>query len=159
MRLDPIDLDDPQVLDLLRLHLDGMHESSPPGTVFALDVSGLRRPDITFLGAWDDDTLLGFGALRQLSPAHGEIKSMRTAPDHLRRGVATAILEALLDLARASGCRRVSLETGTGPAFEPALQLYRRSGFVNGEPFGDYVPSDFNQFLHLSLTDRPSSSP
>jgi putative acetyltransferase len=151
VKIIPGDFDDPQVLRLLRLHLAGMHEASPPGTVYALDLSGLNSPDIAFFAAWDGDALVGMGALKELGAAHGEIKSMRTHPEHLRRGVAARILEHLLALARERGYRRVSLETGTGPAFEPALALYRRYGFALGEKFGDYAASAFNVFMHRSL--------
>jgi putative acetyltransferase len=147
----PGDLTDPRVLALLREHLAGMHASSPPGSVYALDVSGLQRPDVTFVVAWEGDEVLGCGALKELDARHGELKSMRTTAAHLRRGVGAKILEHLLGLARARGYQRVSLETGTGPAFEPALALYRRRGFTNGEAFGEYVASEFNQFLHLEL--------
>lgn len=146
-----ISVDEPAVLALLRIHLEGMHASSPPGSVYALDTSGLARPDVSFWGAFDGDTLLGFGALKQLSADTGEIKSMRTHPDHLRKGVAAALLAHILDTARSRGYRRLSLETGSGDAFEPALALYRRAGFANGDAFGDYVASEFNQFLHLTL--------
>lgn len=145
------DFDNPDVLSLLRLHLAGMHASSPPGTVYALDVSGLSQPSIRFVTAWDGEHLLGMGALKTLDPWSGEIKSMRTHPDHLRKGVAAAILDHLLGLARERGFRRVSLETGSGPTFEPALSLYRRRGFADGPVFGDYEASPFNQFLHLDL--------
>ncbi|MBM4385415.1 MAG: GNAT family N-acetyltransferase [Deltaproteobacteria bacterium] len=151
MRITPGDFDDPRVLELLRLHLAGMHESSPPGSVYALDLSGLKSPDVSFFAAWEDAALVGMGALKELASAHGELKSMRTHPAHLRRGVAARILEHLIALARERGYRRVSLETGTGPAFEPALALYRRRGFAFGEKFGDYEASAFNVFMHLEL--------
>jgi putative acetyltransferase len=145
------DFADPRVIALLREHLEGMHSTSPPGSVSALDSSALQAPDIAFFTAWQAEELLGCAALRHLDDAHGELKSMRTAAAHLRKGVASCLLEHLLTLARARRYRRLSLETGSGPAFEPALALYRRYGFTNGEPFGDYLPSDFNQFLHLAL--------
>jgi putative acetyltransferase len=128
-----------------------MHASSPPGTVFALDLSGLQSPDITVWTAWYGNAIAGIGALRQLDARSGEVKSMRTHPDFLRRGVGAAVLEHVIAMARARGLRRVSLETGSGPAFEAALALYRRRGFVDGEPFAQYTPSEFNQFLHLDL--------
>jgi putative acetyltransferase len=87
-----------------------------------------------------------------LGPDSGEIKSMRTHSDFLRKGAAAAILEYAISVARKRGVRRLSLETGSGPAFLPALTLYRRRGFLNGGPFSDYQQSDFNQFLHLELT-------
>lgn len=147
----PADFDDPRVVDLLRIHLQGMHANSPPGSVHALDLSGLRVPEVALFTAWDGDQLLGMGALKALDDQTGEIKSMRTAAQHLRRGVAAALLEHLIGVARARGYRRISLETGSGPAFEPALALYRKRGFVNGEAFADYAASAFNQFLHLDL--------
>jgi putative acetyltransferase len=151
MQVRAISVDEPAVLALLRIHLEGMHAASPPGTVYALDTSGLRDPAITFWGAFDDNTLLGFGALEELDAQSGEIKSMRTHPDHLRKGVARVLLEHILATARARGYTRVSLETGSGDAFEPALALYRHAGFTNGDAFGDYTASEFNQFLHLAL--------
>lgn len=151
MLIRTISVEEPAVLALLRIHLDGMHASSPPGTVYALDTSGLQDPAITFWGAFDNDALLGFAALKQLAPTHGEIKSMRTHPDHLRNGVAARLLAHILATARTRSYHRLSLETGSGDAFEPALALYRRAGFTNGEPFGDYTATEFNQFLHLAL--------
>jgi putative acetyltransferase len=151
VQIRPGDLGDPRVLELLALHLSGMRAQTPAGSVYALDVSGLQGPDIDFWTGWDGADLLGCGALKRLDPGSGEIKSMRTHPDHLRRGVAAGLLAHLLGVARGRGYRRVSLETGTGPGFEPALALYRRYGFENGPAFGDYRASDFNQFLHLEL--------
>ncbi len=136
---------------LLRLHLQSMHESSPPGHVFALDLSGLRAPNVSVWSAWDGAALAGIAALKELDDGTGELKSMRTHPDHLRQGVATALLEHIIDEARRRGLRRLSLETGSGLAFEPALALYRKRGFSDGEAFADYRKSDFNQFLHLNL--------
>jgi putative acetyltransferase len=147
----PADLRHPDVLSLLAVHLAGMNAHSPAGHVHALDLSGLDRPDITFVAAWEEDQLLGFGAMKELDPEQGEIKSMRTAMAHLRKGVAAAILDHLLDLARTRGYGRVSLETGSGEAFEPALTLYRARGFTKGTAFGDYQSSDWNQFFHLDL--------
>ncbi len=145
------DLSGDQTRDLLRLHLEGMHSSSPPGSVFALDLSGLTTAGVTVWTAWIGDAVAGIGALKDLGGRTGEIKSMRTHPAFLRRGVASALLEHVIAVARARGMTRLSLETGSGPAFEPALALYRRRGFVEGEPFGQYERSAFNQFLHLSL--------
>jgi putative acetyltransferase len=149
------DLLDSRVVDLLGFHLRSMQGSSPPGSVYALDLSGLKRPDISFFTAWEGEQLLGCGALRELSPTHGEIKSMRTAPQHLRRGVAAALLGHMLGIATERGYERVSLETGSGEAFDPAIGLYRRFGFAKGDAFGDYAASDFNQFFHLVLP-RPA---
>jgi putative acetyltransferase len=139
------------VRDLLAIHLAGMHANSPPGSVFALDLSGLTAPEVTVWTAWEDGALLGVGALKTLGDGLGEIKSMRTHPDQLRRGVGAALLAHIMRQARLRGLDRVSLETGSGPAFEAALALYRGRGFRNGAAFGDYVASPFNQFLHLRL--------
>ncbi|EGJ50890.1 GNAT family N-acetyltransferase [Desulfocurvibacter africanus] len=145
------DLSGEPTLDLLRLHLEGMHASSPPGHVFALDLSGLKVPGVTIWSAWLGDAIAGIGALKSLGDGTGEIKSMRTHPAFLRRGVANALLDHIMAAARARGMTRLSLETGSGPAFEPALALYRKRGFVNGEAFADYKRSAFNQFLHRQL--------
>jgi putative acetyltransferase len=154
MRIRQDDLSDAASQALLRLHLSGMQANSPAGHVFALDLSGLKAPNVTVWSVWDGEEICGIGALKQLDHEVGEVKSMRTHPDHLRRGVAAALLERIIEAARSRGLRTLSLETGRGPAFEPALALYRRRGFVDGEAFGDYARSDFNQFLHLDLT-RP----
>ncbi len=137
---------------LISLHLAGMNANSPPGHDFSLDMSGLKAPDVTVWSAWEDKEILGIGALRQIDSANGEVKSMRTHPHHLRKGVGAAILEHIIAQARESGLQRLSLETGIGSAFEPALQLYRKRGFLNGPAFAEYVPSDFSQFLHLRLS-------
>jgi putative acetyltransferase len=136
---------------LLALHLSGMHANSPAGHVFALDLSGLQTPNVTVWSVWDGRAVVGIGALKALGDATGELKSMRTDPLHLRRGVATALLEHIISEARRRGLRRLSLETGSGPAFESALTLYRKRGFTDGEAFADYERSDFNQFLHMDL--------
>ncbi len=151
------DLSGAPVQALLRLHLAGMHANSPPGTSFALDDSGLRQASITVWTAWAGDAIAGMGALKALAPDWGELKSMRTHPDFLRQGVGALLLEHIIAVARARGMRRLSLETGTGPAFEPALGLYRRRGFVDGEAFAGYPPSAFNRFMHLRL--EPDAGP
>jgi putative acetyltransferase len=136
---------------LLALHLAGMREHSPPEYVFALDLSGLRAPDVTVWSAWDGPNVAGIAALKEVGDGTGELKSMRTHPRYLRRGVAAGLLEHIIGEARRRGFRRLSLETGSGPAFEAALALYRKRGFVDGEAFADYRRSEFNQFLHLEL--------
>ena len=145
------DLTSDATRDLLRFHLQGMHASSPPGHSFALDLSGLQTPDITVWSAWEGQSIAAIGALKALADGTGEVKSMRTHPDFLRRGAAAAILETIIGAARARGYARLSLETGTGADFDAALAFYRRHGFVSGEAFAAYEPSDFNQFLHLRL--------
>lgn len=145
------DLSGQPTRDLLALHLRGMHANSPPGSVFALDLSGLQQPGIDVFTAWRSDSIAGIGALRVLPDGTGEVKSMRTHPDHVRQGVAAALLEHIIATAKSHGLTRLSLETGSGPAFDPALALYRKRGFRDGEAFGDYTRSEFNQFLHLDL--------
>lgn len=147
----PGNFDDDRVKALLARHLQGMHANTPPGHVFALDWSALQKPEISFYALWEGDELLGVGALKELGPRAGEIKSMRTSDAHLRRGVGAAILEHIITEARRRGYARLSLETGAGEAFEPAHTLYRKYGFIDGGPFGDYEKSPFNRFLHLDL--------
>lgn len=149
LRIRTDDLTDPRVRELVALHVDAMVTGSPPGTSFALDLTGLTGPGMTVWTAWtDDDQLAGMVALSDA----GELKSMRTHPDHLRRGVAAALLVHAVDQARARGLDRVVLETGTAPAFEPSVALYRRHGFVDRGPFGDYVGGPDNQYLELRLS-------
>ena len=145
------DLSGEQTRSLLALHLAGMHATSPLGSVFALDLSGLQLPEVTVWTAWHDGRLAGVGALKMLADGTAEIKSMRTHPDFLRKGAAAALLETIITTALTRGTHRLSLETGSGAAFEPALALYRRRGFANGPAFGEYVQSEFNQFLHMDM--------
>jgi putative acetyltransferase len=145
------DLEGGAVRGLLALHLSGMLAASPPEFSFALDLSGLKTPDMTVWSVWDGEALAAIGALKMLGDGSGEVKSMRTAPAHLRRGAAAALLDHIVAEARRRGLARLSLETGTGAEFEPALALYRKRGFALGAPFADYQPSPFNQFLHLAL--------
>jgi putative acetyltransferase len=145
------DLSGEATRDLLRIHLEGMHAASPPGTVFALDLSGLKNSQVTVWSVREDEHIVGIGALKALGNRCGELKSMRTHPDHLRKGVAALLLDFLIAEARTRRWTRLSLETGSGPVFEPALALYRSRGFVEGEAFAEYAPGEFNQFLHLPL--------
>ena len=145
IRLDT--LDRPQVLALLREHLDSLATTAPAESRHALNLDGLRRPDVTFWCVWDGPVLAGFGALKQLDPLHGEIKSMRTAATHLRRGVASRMLRHLIDEAGARGYARLSLETGAMAFFEPARRLYAAFGFAPCTPFGDYRPDPNSVFM------------
>ena len=128
-----------------------MHANSPAGSVFALDLSGLKAPDVTVWTAWVGPQIVSVGALRELANATGELKSMRTHPDYCRRGAAAAMLEHIIVVAKKRGLTQLSLETGSGEVFEPALALYRKRGFKEGDAFADYVRSPFNQFFHLQL--------
>lgn len=144
-------LADDDVRSLITLHQRRMYDASPPGTSFALDLSGLEDAAVTVLEARDVDALLGVGALLELSATEGEIKSMRTADTALRRGVGQALLDRIIGIARERGYRRVLLETGTGETFEPANRLYLRNGFTRCAPFGEYAETDFNIFYELAL--------
>ena len=145
------DLQGDAIKDLLRLHLDAMHQHSPPESVHALDVEALRHPTITFWTAYAHGELLGCGALKRLSPDHGELKSMRTADAQLRKGVARALLRHIESAARAEGMGRLSLETGSTAPFAAALRLYACEGFVECGPFGDYGLDPFSIFMTKSL--------
>lgn len=151
MRIELDDVSRPQVVALVAYHLRSMHEISPPDSVFALDLSGLKHPSVTFWTAWDGDDLLGMGGLKQLDAAHGEIKSMRTAPMALRRGVAGAMLDHILREARSRDYRRLSLETGSNAPFAPAWALYERAEFVPCPPFGSYSDISFSRYFTLEL--------
>jgi putative acetyltransferase len=147
----PGDLDDPRVRALLEHHVKSARAATAPGSDHALDVEGLRVPDITFWAAWDDDALVGVGALKRLSDDHGEIKSMHTVRDRRRRGVGSAMLLHIIDAARAMGMSRLSLETGSWEYFVPARELYKRHGFVECSPFGEYVPDPNSVFMCREL--------
>ncbi len=149
-----INIDDParpDVLALLEEHLANMHELSPPESVHALDVSGLKTPDITFWTARENDTLIGCGALKRLDDKHGELKSMRTPQSLRRRGAGRALLEHIILEARKRGYVRLSLETGSSDHFIAARTLYQSYGFTYCEPFRDYTPDPNSVFMTLSL--------
>jgi len=145
------DLRGEAIQQLLQDHLASAHENSPPGAVHALDLDGLRAPDLTFWSVYDGEQLVGCGALRELDAQHGELKSMRTATAHLRRGVAALLMEHMLSTARQRGYRRLSLETGNNEAFAPARRLYERFGFAPCPPFGDYVDDGFSVCMTREL--------
>ena len=150
-----IELDDPgrdDVRALLERHLAFAHEHSPPEDVHALDLDGLRAPEVSFYSVRVDGALVGVGALKELDATHGELKSMHTAMEVRGRGVGRAMVDHLLAEARRRGYRRVSLETGSNEPFVPARSLYQRVGFVECEPFADYELSDFSTFMTLDLT-------
>ena len=151
MRIERDDLSRTEVHDLLREHLANMYELSPPESVHALDLSKLRSPDITFWTVWDGSLLLGCGALKELTPTHGEVKSMRTPRSLRRRGAGRAVLAHIVAEARSRGYRRLSLETGTPEAFRPAQKLYESCGFTYCGTFGDYKPDPNSVFMTLEL--------
>jgi putative acetyltransferase len=144
-------LDDPRVVALLHLHVTSARAETAPGSAHALDLSGLRSPDISFWSAWEGDTLLGVGALKRLSSDHGEVKSMHTAEAARRSGVGGAMVRHIIGAAREAGLARLSLETGSWEYFRPAVQLYRGHGFVECPPFGDYKPDPNSIFMTLDL--------
>ncbi len=149
-----IRVDDPrrgQASRLLAEHLAGVAVHSPPESVHALGIEALCAPEITFWTAWDDDELLGCGALLELDSKHGEIKSMRTASQHLRRGVASSLVRHIIQEARRRSYGRLSLETGSMDAFAPARALYARFGFAFCAPFADYGPDPNSVFMTLEL--------
>jgi putative acetyltransferase len=151
MRIETDNLTRQEVLALLNEHLANMHELSPPESVHALDVSKLRSPDITFWTVWDDDVLLGCGALKELSPHHGEVKSMRTPSARRGRGAGRAVLEHIVATARRRKYDRLSLETGSSDAFFPAQRLYESFGFARCGPFGNYRDDPHSVFMTLAL--------
>jgi putative acetyltransferase len=145
------DLTSPDVIEFLEEHLRDVAQHSPPESCHALDLDGLRRAEVTFWTVWQDRELLACGALKELTARHGEIKSMRTAPAHRRRGVAARLMEHVLEEARRRGYERLSLETGSMAAFEPARRLYANFGFELCEPFADYVEDPYSVFMTREL--------
>lgn len=145
------DLNGPEIAQLLHEHLQSMALHSPPESVHALDLQALRKPDITFWSAWQDDALVGCGALKELDPLHGEIKSMRTASLHLRNGVAAELLAHIIKVAERRLYRRLSLETGSVAAFAPARNHYTDFGFQPCGPFGTYVEDPYSVFMTREL--------
>jgi len=155
MTIEPDDPARPDVLALLEEHLSNMRALSPPGSVHALDVSDLKGDGISFWTAREDGVLLGCCALKQLDPTHGEIKSMRTPAALRGRGAGRAMLCHLLAEAQRRGYHRLSLETGSMPAFVPAQRLYASAGFVNCGPFGSYREDPHSIFMTKALGDDP----
>jgi len=145
------DLTGPEIIQLLEEHLRCMAQVSPPESRHALDLKGLRQPEITFWTIWNQGDLAGCGALKQLDSRHGEVKSMRTAAAYQRQGVASRMVEHIIAEAKRRGYRRLSLETGSMSYFEPARRLYGRFGFLPCEPFGNYIKDPNSVFLAKEL--------
>ena len=145
------DLKGSEIYELLQEHLRSMALHSPPESVHALDIEALRKPEITFWTVWESGELLGCGALKELDAQHAEIKSMRTASLHLRKGVAKNLLNHMLEEAKRRGYNRLSLETGSMEAFEPARKLYAGFGFTYCKPFADYVEDPYSVFMTREL--------
>lgn len=147
----PDDLTHPDVAELLADHLREMRVHSPPESVHALDLDALRKPDITFWTIWSGAELVGCGALKELEPEYGEIKSMRTAPEFRGQGAGKSMLRHILNEAHKRGYKRLSLETGSMTAFEPARRLYESHGFEYCEPFADYILDPHSVFMTKKL--------
>lgn len=145
------DLRGSEIAELLEEHIRDMRATSPPESKHALDLDGLRQPDITFWTLWDGSQLAGCGALKELSPSHGEIKSMRTATGFRRKGIAAKVLAHIIDEARRRGYERLSLETESMPFFAPARQLYASFGFEFCPPFGAYKLDPNSVFMTILL--------
>lgn len=151
MKIEIDDLSRPEIHALLEEHLQNMYAVSPPESVHALDLAKLRQPGITFWSAWNGPLLLGCGALKELDAEHGEIKSMRTPSALRRQGAGRAILSHIIEVARSRGYGRLSLETGSQEAFEPARQLYESFGFARSGPFGSYAEDPYSVFMTMRL--------
>ena len=151
MKIERDDLSRPAIHELLEEHLRSMRALSPPESVHALDLERLRAPEITFWSAWEGDLLLGCGALLELDARHGEVKSMRTPEARRRTGAGRALLMHIIEEARSRGYERLSLETGSMAAFEPAHRLYESAGFTRTGPFGSYAEDPNSVFMTLAL--------
>lgn len=147
----PDDLGRPEVRALVASHLAGMHDTSPPESVHALDAAALTDPSIRFWTAWDGEALAGMGALARRGATRGEIKSMRAAPPYLGRGIGRGMLRHIVAESRALGLTSLWLETGSTAEFVPAVRLYESEGFVVCEPFDDYVEDPFSIFMTRTL--------
>jgi putative acetyltransferase len=145
------DLAGPEIARFLDEHVQEMRSITPPESVHALELDGLRRPEITFWSVVDGDTLVGCGAIKRLDAGHAEVKSMRTAPARKRGGVASLLLEHILTEAKRMGFTRLSLETGAGEFHLPARKLYEKFGFEYCQPFADYRPDPFSVFMTRAL--------
>lgn len=140
-------LDDPQVIAMLRFHFDTNIAVTPPGSAHVFDLSRLKQPDVSFWSAWDDDALMGVGALKRMNGGDGEIKSMHTLKTARRSGVGGALLRHIMEKAKAMGLKRLYLETGSFDYFAPARALYARHGFTECPPFAGYKPDRNSTFM------------
>jgi len=150
--INPDDLTSPEIAELLADHLREMNQHSPPESVHALDLEKLKQPEITFWSIWNGDELVGCGALKELDPTHAEIKSMRTTPKYRGHGAGKIMLRHILDEAKNRGYERLSLETGSMAAFEPARRLYATNGFTDCGPFADYILDPNSVFMTLEIS-------
>lgn len=152
MRITIDDLSGKGIAEFLDEHIKDMQLTSPPESKHALDIEGLRKPGITFWTVWDQQTLIGCGALKELNRWHAEIKSMRTLPSSKRKGIASKLLQHIVSEAKDRGYSRLSLETGSMPFFEPARKLYAKFGFQNCAPFSNYNEDPNSVFMTKELS-------
>ena len=146
------DLSNPEIAVFLEEHIKDMKSVSPPESKHALDLEGLKKPEITFWTVWDGTTLMGCGAIKELDAEHAEVKSMRTASSYRGKGIASRLLEHIVNEAKQRGYRRLSLETGSMPYFEPARTLYEKFGFTRCAPFSTYKEDMNSVFMTKELT-------
>lgn len=151
MRIAVDDLTDPRVIALLESHVAEMLDNSPEDSMHALDLDGLRKPEMTVWSVWDGDELAGCGALKELDATHGEIKSMRTVAAQQGRGLAGLLLRHIMAEAESRGYERLSLETGAADFYLPAVRLYERHGFEHCGPFADYAADPHSVFMTKSI--------
>lgn len=151
MRIVVDDLSGPEIAEFLAEHLREMMSTTPAESVHALDLDGLRRPEVTFWSVLDGDAVVGCGAVNRLDAAHAELKSMRTRAARKRSGIASLLLDHILGEARGMGFGRLSLETGSADSFRPARMLYEKFGFTYCEPFGVYRPDANSVFMTRTL--------
>ena len=145
------DLSGPEVKKILTEHLEDMFATSPPECVFALDLDGLKKPNITFWTVWENNQLLGCGALKILDETHAEIKSMRTTSAARNKGIASTLLRHIIDVAKQKGLNKISLETGSQDFFAPARKLYAKHDFIECGPFADYKLDPYSVFMTRNL--------
>lgn len=148
------DLSDKRIINFLEEHIQEMKSVSPPESKHALDLTGLRKPDITFWSMWDEEEVIGCGAYKRLDSQHAEIKSMRVSFKHRGNGVASILLQHIVNEAIAHGYNKLSLETGAMPFFEPARKLYNKYGFKPCQPFNDYHEDSNSVFMSLNLNNK-----
>ncbi len=151
------DLSGPQIAGFLEEHVQEMRSITPLESKHALDLDGLRQPAITFWSVLDEDALVGCGAIKRLDAVHAELKSMRTATDRKRSGIASLLLDHIILEARRMGFGRLSLETGSAAFFLPARRLYEKFGFGYCGPFADYKPDPHSGFMTRTLWERAAS--
>lgn len=156
MRIQIDDLRGPEIAALLQEHLDCMAAVSPPESRHALNLDGLRQPEITFWTIWDGPHLAGCGALKELGNGQGEIKSMRTSTAHLRKGVAARMLQHIIAEAERRGYARLWLETGSMAYFQPAHALYEKHGFRRCGPFAGYREDPNSVFMTREMGHPPA---